>query len=441
MQTLTQPEDDVPTTAPRHVDHLYLALGPGAGGGARWSLDGIDQVAIGRGDRRGARRHGGELHVTCPDPWMSSAHLRLVRERGHWVAVDAGSRNGFQLNGQRQTRAVVLSTDVLEAGRTFFLVRTEERAGAPALDLGPTAGPELTSLDPALAAEFDELTRLARSRVPVLISGPTGAGKERVARAIHLGSGRAGPLVPVNCGALPAGLVESELFGHRRGAFSGAVADSPGLIVSASGGTLFLDELGDLPAPAQAALLRVLEDHEVRAVGATQSIRVDLRLVCATHRDLDQAVDEGRFRDDLLARVAGASITLPALRDRRVDLGLLVGALVPPGTVLAAATARALFAYTWPRNVRELARVLERAVALAEGGELRPAHLPEEIALAPWPTAPDASASDDPRRAQLVELLERHRGNVSRVAAELGRVRQQVQRWLKSYGIDPARYR
>ncbi|MEZ4403056.1 MAG: sigma 54-interacting transcriptional regulator [Kofleriaceae bacterium] len=441
MQTLTQPEDDVPTAAARRVDHLYLALGAGAAGGARWALDGIERIAVGRGDARAARRRGTELHVTCPDPWMSSAHLTLVRERGHWVALDAGSRNGFQVNGARQTRAVLLAEDVLEAGRTFFLVRTGEPAGAPVVELGAATGPGLVTLDPTLAEDLDELTRIARARVPVLIAGPTGAGKERVARAIHTGSGRAGPLVAVNCGALPAGLVESELFGHKKGAFSGAVADSAGLIVAASGGTLFLDELGDLPPPAQAALLRVLEEHEVRAVGATAAAAVDLRLVCATHRDLEQAVDDGRFREDLLARVAGFTITLPALAERRVDLGLLVGALVPPTTVLAASAARALFAYAWPRNVRELARVLERAVALADGGELRPSHLPDEIAHAAWPAPAVGDAHDDPRRAQLVELLERHRGNVSRVAADMGRVRQQVQRWLKSYGIDPARYR
>ena len=200
-------------------------------------------------------------------------------------------------------------------------------------------------------------------------------------RAVHLASRRRGALVPVNCGALPAGLVESELFGHKKGAFSGALADAPGLVAASSGGTLFLDEIGDLPLPAQAALLRVLEEHEVRAVGA----------------------------------------------------------MVPPGTVLAAAAARALFAYAWPRNVRELARTLERALALAGGGELGVAHLPDEIAKAPWSAPTDDDG--DQRRVELIALLEKHRGNISKVAAEMGRVRQQIQRWLKRYGLDPERYR
>jgi transcriptional regulator with GAF, ATPase, and Fis domain len=158
--------------------------------------------------------------------------------------------------------------------------------------------------------------------------------------------------VPVNCGALPAGLVESELFGHRRGAFSGAVADQPGLVLASAGGTLFLDEIGDLPPAAQAALLRVLEEHEVRAVGATTATKVDLRVIAATHRDLEAMTTAGGFREDLLARLAGFTLDLPPLAARRV--GLRIAAHVPDGTVLAAATARALFAYGWPRNIREL---------------------------------------------------------------------------------------
>ncbi len=445
-KTLTLPDDEVAAGAPRATDHLYLALGAGAPGGARWDLAGIDTVEIGRGAEpaaRAVRRAGRALRVDCPDPWMSSVHLRFERARGHWLAVDAGSRNGILIDGARQTRTAVRDRDVIEAGRTFFLLRGGERAGVADLDLAQPAddGRPLT-LDPELGHELDELERAARARVPILVGGPTGAGKERIARAVHAASGRRGPLVAVNCGALPAGLVESELFGHRKGAFSGAVAAHPGLIAASSGGTLFLDEIGDLPPAAQAALLRALEEREVRAVGATAAVEVDLRVVAATHRDLEAMIATGGFREDLLARLAGFTLELPPLAARRVDLGLLAGALLPPDAVLAAATARALFAYPWPRNVRELARVLERAVALAAGGELKPAHLPAEIAQARFaaPAAGD-DAAGDARRAELVRLLELHRGNVTRVAADLGRVRQQVQRWLKALGLDPARYR
>jgi DNA-binding NtrC family response regulator len=445
MKTLTQHEDDA-AAAPVLTDHLYLAVGAGAPGGARWSLDGVDTIEIGRGARRAATRTGTTMRVDCPDPWMSSRHLRFEREVAHWVAIDAGSRNGILVDGVKTSRAVVLDHDVIEAGRTFFVVRAHEPAGARDLELITSAADpndRLVTLDPVLARAFDELLRVAASNVPVLVGGPTGAGKERVARAVHAASGRRGPLVPVNCGALPAGLVESELFGHKKGAFSGAVADHAGLVQASSGGTLLLDEIGDLPPPAQAALLRVLEEREVRAVGATAATPVDLRVVAASHRDLDVMIADGRFREDLFARLAGFELALPPLAERKVDLGLVLGALVPPGTVLAAAAVRALFAYAWPRNVRELARVIERAVALAGGGEVAPAHLPDEIAQAAWPARPAArdSGEGDDRRAELVRLLEKHRGNVSKIAAEMGRVRQQVQRWLKRYGLDPERYR
>jgi len=440
VATQTLPLDETSDTRPARVDHLYLALTAGKPvGGARWSLEDIDRVDIGRGAVRAARREGRVLRVDVPDPWMSALHLRFERERAHWVAVDAGSRNGFLVNGTKHDRAIVLDHDVVEAGRSFFLLRTDELAAERALDLVPTEPGRLATLDPLLASAFDELRRVATSNIPILIGGPTGAGKERVARTIHDASRRSGAFVPVNCGALPAGLVESELFGHKRGAFSGAVADQPGLIASSSGGTLFLDEIGDLPAPAQAALLRVLEEHEVRAVGAMAAVHVDLRVVAATHRDLDSLVEDGAFREDLIARIAGFEIELPPLADRRVDLGVMLAELVPPDTQLAGVAARALFAYSWPRNVRELVRALERAVALAGGAELGLAHFSDEISGARF--AAIAAPAADARRDELVALLEKHHGNVSKVAVELGRVRQQVQRWLKRYGVDPERYR
>ena len=424
----------------RRTDHLYVALSGGKPiGGARWSLDDVDRVEVGRGALRKATRTGRTLRVEIPDPWMSSAHLRFERERAHWLAVDAGSRNGILVNGAKQDRAVVLEHDVVEAGRSFFLLRTRELAAERDVDITPTARGTLTTLDPALAAAFEELRQIAPSQIPILISGPTGAGKERVAQTVHTASGRRGAFVPVNCGALPAGLVESELFGHKKGAFSGAVSDQPGLVVASNGGTLFLDEIGDLPAPAQAALLRVLEQHEVRAVGATTTTTVDLRVVAATHRDLDELVEDNAFRDDLVARLAGFEIDLPALASRRVDLGVMLAELAPPTTQLAANAARALFAYAWPRNARELVRAIERAVQLAGTSEVTIQHLPDEIANAKFatPTAPAADA----RRDELLALLEKHNGNVSKVAAEMGRVRQQVQRWLKRYNLDPDRFR
>jgi DNA-binding NtrC family response regulator len=438
----TLPLDETAGEAPARTDHLYLALTAGKPiGGARWSLAGIDRVEVGRGATRAITRTGTTLRVDVPDPHMSSAHLRFERERAHWNVVDAGSRNGFLVNGAKQERIVVGDADVVEAGRSFFLLRTGELAAEPALDLTPRTPGRLATLDPELASAFEELAKIASANIPVLIGGPTGSGKERVARSIHDASHRTGAFVPVNCAALPAGLVESELFGHKRGAFSGAVADQPGLVLTSSGGTLFLDEIGDLPAPAQAALLRVLEEHEVRAVGAATATRVDLRVVAATHRDLDSLVEDEKFRDDLVARLAGFEIELPPLAERRVDLGVMLAELLPPTTQLAGVAARALFAYAWPRNIRELVRAIERAVALAAGGELGLAQFPDEIAGAKFSPVLVPGPGVDARHDELVALLEKHRGNVSKVAQELGRVRQQVQRWLKRYNIDPERYR
>src|SRR5688500_8364679 len=175
---------------------------------------------------------------------MSSAHLRFERDRAHWLAVDAGSRNGILVNGAKQERAIVADHDIVEAGRSFFMLRVSEAPGESALELPsrPKAG-GLVTLDPALARAFEELAKIAASQVPVLIGGPTGSGKVRVAQGIHDASKRKGAFVPVNCGALPSGLVESELFGHKKGAVSGAIADAPGLIAASSGGTLFLDEI------------------------------------------------------------------------------------------------------------------------------------------------------------------------------------------------------
>jgi DNA-binding NtrC family response regulator len=442
MTTRTLPLDDDDAPPAPTTDHLYVVLDAARPGrGARHALAGVDEIVIGRGAPAGVARTGAALRVDCDDRWMSSVHARLVRERGHWAVIDPGSRNGIAVNGVRTARATVLDGDVLEAGRTYFILREDEPASAA--DVTATVAPgtaALATLDPVLAARFAELASIAASTVPVVITGPTGAGKERVARAVHTGSHRRGAFVPVNCAALPAGLIESELFGHRKGAFSGAVDHHVGLIAAADGGTLFLDEIADLPPPAQAALLRVLEEHEVRAVGATASVAVDLRVVAATHADLDDRVATGGFRDDLLARLAGFDLELPPLAGRRVDLGLMLGEILPAGTTLAPAAARALFQYTWPRNARELVRVIERAVALAGGAELGVAHLPDDVATAAARPATRA-ADDDGRRVELIALLEKHKGNVSHVAAELGRVRSQVQRWLKRYQLDPARYR
>ena len=266
-----------------------------------------------------------------------------------------------------------------------------------------------------------------------------------MARAIHELSGRRGAFVGVNCGALPQALIEDELFGHRRGAFTGAVDDRPGLVRSAEGGTLFLDEIGELPAASQVAFLRVLQEREVVPLGSDRPIKVDIRLCAATLRDLDELVASGRFRRDLHARLFDLTIELPPLRERRADLGLLVRALLAripggAGARFAPAALRALVRHDWPSNIRELEKALRGAVARASGEAIELRHLPEAARREPRdapvdvdPRAPDAPIAagpstgfrplaDEQRELEIERLraaLEATGGNQTRAAALL----------------------
>jgi transcriptional regulator with GAF, ATPase, and Fis domain len=279
-----------------------------------------------------------------------------------------------------------------------------------------------------------------------------------IASALHCLSGRTGTFQAVNCGSLPSTLVESELFGFRKGAFSGATEDRPGLVRSAEGGTLFLDEIGDLPLPAQAALLRVLQEGEVLPVGATRPVKVDFRLVAATHRDLDALVEKDRFRADLLARIGGFTITLPPLWERREDIGLIVAELLrrklgerAAEVAFSSSAVRALFSHAWPFNIRELERCLEAAIVLSASGPIDVAHLPASVtttrsqrgAREGRAKGPDLALSElhRKRREDIIAALRASGGNVSAAARVLGKARAQVQRWIKRYAIEPRSFR
>jgi DNA-binding NtrC family response regulator len=292
------------------------------------------------------------------------------------------------------------------------------------------------------------ITRVAGSEAAVLIRGETGTGKELVARAIHEGSRRAaGPLVAVNCGALPEHLVESELFGHRKGAFTGADEHRAGLFEVADGGTLFLDEIGELPKPLQARLLRALESGEIRRVGDNHAITVDVRVVCATHRPIEEMVAREEFREDLLFRINTFEIVVPPLRDRRSDIPGLVEHFVrharpqtpPHATIAEPAVFELLATHHWPGNVRELANVIEHALVLCDELPLAVCHLPARLGprtqaarvepgVAVIPTAPSSQPPNVRRPVSLRELemqaivegLERNQGNKVRTAEELG---------------------
>jgi two-component system response regulator AtoC len=235
---------------------------------------------------------------------------------------------------------------------------------------------------------FRTITKIAEYKTTVLVTGESGVGKELVARAIHRRSSRrGGPFVAVNCGAIPENLLESELFGHKKGAFTDAVHDRRGLFEEANGGTLFLDEIGELPLGLQVKLLRVLEDEKIRRVGETRDLQVDVRIITATHRDLQNETKAGRFREDLFYRLNVLPIHCPPLRERRDDIPLLIDHFVARnnsrlGTSirgLDTETRRLLYEYAWPGNVRELENTIERAMVLAEGEQIIAADLPERI--------------------------------------------------------------
>ncbi len=417
---------------------------------SRHVLAGLDVLRLERGPR-GARRTGRELRLSMPDRLMSSEHARLQLIRGRWLLEDAGSKNGTLVNGAPVRRAALLDGDLIEAGHTIFLYRDRVPVAWPDeadLDATRLRAPleGLATFSAPFADALDGLSRVAPTGVAIMLLGDTGTGKEVVARAVHALSRRTGAFVPVNCGALPPTLIESTLFGHRKGAFSGATEDRSGLVRAADRGTLFLDEIGDLPPVSQVTFLRVLQEQEVVPVGDARPVKVDVRLVTATHHPLGDLVQNGAFRADLYSRMAGLTVRLPPLADRREDLGLLIGALLrrltpdPKRVSIAPAAARALYGHDWPLNVRELEKCLGVAVALADGGTVKLEHLPETVRGQSSPAAPPG-AETDRLRAELVALMTEHRGNISQVARAMAKGRMQIHRWLKRYGLAPEQFR
>ncbi|MGE0549766.1 MAG: sigma 54-interacting transcriptional regulator [Kofleriaceae bacterium] len=461
-RTITQGQD---TPAPQIRSHPYLFLAiegqrPLAGA-SRHSLADIDEVIIGRGDDRACERTvvAGKrrLAITVPDPRVSASHARAASQFGHWTVEDIGSKNGTSVNGQPITTAALADRDSIEIGHTVFIFRAALPAVAPLdqtfQDLR-SKPPGLVTLVPAFHREVESLPRLARTDLSLLVLGESGTGKELMAQAVHALSERRGKFIAVNCGAIPATLVESALFGHTRGAFSGAIDDREGLVRAADRGTLFLDEIGDLPLASQAALLRVLQEKEVVPLGATQPVAVDLRVVAATHRDLQELVDKGQFRADLLARLSGATVRVPALRDRREELGSIIAALLGRSStdelaclVISVEAALAMLSYRWPLNVRELEQALKAAIARSGGQRLDLEHLPPQLASARSRSAPPPAADaplsveDQKLRGELVELLRQHAGSISAVARALSKDRKQIKRWLKRLRLDPDDHR
>lgn len=318
---------------------------------------------------------------------------------------------------------------------------------------GQRRAPALLGVSAAIRSVLDEVRRVAPSNLPVLILGETGTGKELVARSVHEHSPRSrGPFVPMNCGALPEALLEGELFGFQRGAFTGAQRDKPGLFEQADGGTLFLDEIGDMPPSLQVKLLRVLESGEVRRLGDTRTRHVDVRIVSATHRPLEEMVVEGSFRQDLLYRLNAVAIAVPPLRRRRVDIPFLAqhfaeefGAAQARRIALADDFLDALAVHDFPGNVRELRNAVERAIALAAPGEpVCAEHLPEALrgqpVTEPGPGAPRTLRErlEQVERSTIRAALRESGGNLTRAAAALGVSRVGLRQKMKRLGIAPA---
>ena len=308
-----------------------------------------------------------------------------------------------------------------------------------------TALPGMVGRSRALGDVADIVRRAAGSNVPVLVLGESGTGKELVAKAVHEMSGRKdGPFVAVHAGALSEGVLESELFGHEQGAFTGADSQRKGRFEMADGGTLFLDELGEIPLATQVKLLRVLQDRTFERVGGSEQIRSDVRLVCATNRNLREMVTEGTFREDLFYRVNVVTVTLPALRERAEDLAELMKHFLnkeDASKEIDERVMQAFMQYHWPGNVRELENVVRRLVALAQGSKLDLEDLPDEIReahnLPPGEDVPDGLVGDMERmeRAQLVTALKETGWNISRAARVLGIGRTGLQYKMKKYGI------
>lgn len=403
--------------------------------------------------------------LPIPEPAVSRYHARIDRRVDGCHISDVGSTNGTLVNGERVETCLLRDHDVVRIGDTVFRFAASGiyNYGAYRIDgsVVQSARPIRHNIEgPLLVGGFqmdvvlDRIDKIAGTGLAVVVTGESGTGKELVAQELHRRSRPGAPLQAINCAALPPNLIESELFGYRKGAFTGATQDKMGLLRAAHGGTLFLDEIGDMPLEAQVKLLRVLQEREVLPIGATTAEPVDVRVVCATHRDLDQYVAEGKFRGDLLARLREVHLRLPALRDRREDLYALVrhflAARGQPAAAVSLPYMLGMSHYHWPYNVRELESAVKLSLALAKGAELDVAHLPEPVRQAlsehgrPSVAPPSQSApisTTAPTENALRDLLTTHSGNVAAVGRSLGKERMQIHRWMKRYGIDVNEYR
>jgi len=421
--------------------HLFIHTGPNSG--EAHVIEGGD-ILVGRGMDCGVRLF---------DPHASRNHFRLERRGSSWWLVDLGSRNPTAVNGVPAGEKELHWGDEIRVGNTRLvflsggepegLGATYSQAVRQTQTITTSFGRyEMVGSSAAMQKVFAVIEKVAPLDVTVLVTGESGTGKELVANAIHRNSSRSeGALVVANCAAIPVGLIESELFGHEKGAFTGAAARRQGRFEAASGGTLFLDEIGELPAESQAKLLRVLEEKKVTRVGGTEAVDVDVRIVAATNRHLRADVEAGRFRQDLLFRLEVVSVEMPALRDRSGDMPELAEFFLERYRCKAdrrlegfsEQAMEKLISHNWPGNIRELKNVIERAAILGSGPEIGA----EDILL------PEAAVRKDGRFETLAEVERRHieramalaGGNKKKAAEMLGIPRSSLYDKLREYGL------
>jgi DNA-binding NtrC family response regulator len=392
--------------------------------------------------------------LVLDDPRVSGVHLELRRAGDHLHVRDAGSTNGTWMGPHRIAEVVLAPGGEITVGSTRLRLDIDAEAAPARVSAGESFG-ELVGVSIAMREVFATLERIAPKDLTVLVQGETGTGKEEVARALHAASPRArGPFVVIDATALPESLTESLLFGHERGSFTGADQQRIGLFESAQGGTVFLDEIGELPAQIQAKFLRVLERREVTRVGGNTPVKIDVRVIAATNRDLRHEIDAGRFREDLYFRLCQVRVVVPPLRDRPDDVAVICRKLLgrDPGRAPAARLEEEALAHLkaqpWPGNVRELRNVLERAAALASGGVIRRADVAgegygfrgtreERSALDLSGEFADAKERAVARfeSAYLAALMKRSGGNLSLAAREANLARHHLRDLLKKRGL------
>ncbi|MEK6607827.1 MAG: sigma 54-interacting transcriptional regulator [Myxococcota bacterium] len=402
----------------------------------------------------------GDNDLVVEDDTVSRYHCRIVQDADAWLLQDLGSTNGTFINRVRVREGYLKPGCTITVGETDLKFQhADERVEILPSRRGSLGG--LIGRNPKMRAIYAIIEKIAPTGTTVVVEGETGTGKEVVAQAIHaLSPRRSGPLMVLDCGAVPPNLIESEIFGHERGSFTGALMTRQGLFELAHGGTLFLDEIGELSVDLQPKLLRAIEQREIRRVGSSKPLRVDVRVIAATHRNLDVEVKAGRFREDLFYRLSVVRVVLPPLRERPDDVALLARHFLDTGAwnrgragqprvrEIAERALDLLASYAWPGNVRELANVIERAVSFCDGETIEVEHLPDQVrrdvagvgaAAAPLADEPFKEAKERTvsrfERDYVLATLQKSGFNISHAAREADIDRKYFRKLMRKYGI------